>query len=112
MHNEFVPPDQIHTGRLYVQIFVVVATCSSEEATRTVVSVPQYRTEPHVTCCAEIPRLERNIPIITQPPQSPDLVLSDFWLFPTLKMGLNRALFVTMEDTKSNGTAKLRKIPK
>jgi histone-lysine N-methyltransferase SETMAR len=31
---------------------------------------------------------EKNIPVISQPPFSPDLAPSDFWLFPSLKMGL------------------------
>jgi hypothetical protein len=31
---------------------------------------------------------EKNIPVITQPPYSPDLAPSDLWLFPTLKMVL------------------------
>jgi hypothetical protein len=55
---------------------------------------------------------EKNIPLITQSPYSPDLTLSDFWLFPTLKMGLEGACFVTMEVIKLNATAELRKIPK
>ena len=54
---------------------------------------------------------EKSIPVITQPPYSPDLALSDFWLFPTLKMGLKGTRFATMED-KPNATAELRKIPK
>jgi len=53
-----------------------------------------------------------SIPVITQPPYSPDLALSDFWLFPALKMGLKGTRFATMEDIKSNATAELRKIPK
>jgi len=59
------------------------------------------------------PELHRaSIPIITQPPHSPDLAPSDFWFFPTLKMGLMETRFATMEDIKSNTTAELRKIPK
>jgi len=46
------------------------------------------------------------------PPYSPDLAPSDFWLFPTLKMGLKGTRFATMEDIRSNATAELRKIPK
>jgi histone-lysine N-methyltransferase SETMAR len=55
---------------------------------------------------------KKNLPVITQPPYSPDLALSDFWLFPTLKMGLKGTRFATMEDIKSNAMAELRKIPK
>jgi transposase len=55
---------------------------------------------------------EKNIPVITQPPYSPDLAPSDFWLFSTLKMGLKGKRFATVEDIKSNATAELRKTPK
>jgi len=53
-----------------------------------------------------------SIPVITQPPYSPDLAPSDFWLFPTPKMCLKGTRFASMEDIKSNAAAKLRKIPK
>jgi hypothetical protein len=59
------------------------------------------RTEPRIACC-----------VITQPPYSPDFAPSDFSLFPALKMGLTGTRFATMDDIKSNATAKLRKIPK
>jgi hypothetical protein len=62
-------------------------------------------TKPHIACCAAIP-------VITQPPYSPDLAPSDFWLFPTLKMGLKGTRFATMEDIKSNATTDLWEIPK
>ena len=55
---------------------------------------------------------EESIPVITQPPYSKDLAPSDFWLFPTLKMGLKGMCFTTMEDIKSNVTAELQRIPK
>ena len=48
--------------------------------------------------------------VIIQPLYSPDLAPSDFWLFPTLKVGLKGTRFTTMEDIKLNATAKLRKI--
>jgi hypothetical protein len=55
----------------------------------------------------------KNIPVITKPPYSPDLAPSDFWLFPTLKMGFKGTRFATMEDIiKSNATAEHRNIPK
>jgi hypothetical protein len=38
-------------------------------------------TEPHIACC-----------VIIQPLYSPDIALTHFWLFPTLKMGLKGTL--------------------
>jgi transposase len=55
---------------------------------------------------------EKSIPVIIQPPYSPDVASSDFWLFSTLKIDLKETRFATMQDIKSNATAELRKIPK
>jgi hypothetical protein len=64
------------------------------------------------TCRAVSTELHRtSIPVITQPPFSPGLAPSDFWLFPILKM-VKGARFATTEDIKSNATTELRKTPK
>jgi len=55
---------------------------------------------------------KKSIPVITQPPYSPELAPSDFWLFHTLKTGIKGTRFATTEDIESNSTAELRKIPK
>ncbi|PNF21376.1 hypothetical protein B7P43_G15469 [Cryptotermes secundus] len=55
---------------------------------------------------------EKNIPVSTEPPYSPDLAPSDFWLFPTLKMSFKGTSFATMEDIKSTAMTELWKIPK
>ena len=55
---------------------------------------------------------EKSIPVITQPPYSPDLAPSNFWLFPSLKIGLKGPRFATMEHIEWNSTAELQKIPK
>ena len=53
---------------------------------------------------------EKIILVITQPPYSPDLAPSDFWLLYTLKMGLRGR--VSQPWKTSNATTELRKIPK
>jgi hypothetical protein len=60
-----------------------------------------FCTEPHIACC-----------VITQPPYSPDLAPSNFWLFSTLEMVLKGTHFATMDDIKSNATAELQESPK
>jgi hypothetical protein len=54
---------------------------------------------------------EKSIPVITQPMYSPDLTVSDFWLFPTVKMGHKRMHLAVMKEIKSNVRAELLKIP-
>jgi hypothetical protein len=51
---------------------------------------------------------KNNIPIVPQPPYSPDLAPSDFWL----KMGLRGRRFAMVEDIKQNADARLRAIKK
>jgi hypothetical protein len=66
VHREFVPPRQCHCASF------------AEEAARQVAGRDSgFCIEPHSACC-----------VITQPPHSPDLAPSDFWLFPVLKMCL------------------------
>jgi hypothetical protein len=55
---------------------------------------------------------QKNIPVITQPPTSPDLAPSNFSLFPTLKMGLVVTRFDAVKDMKANAMVELRKITK
>ena len=49
--------------------------------------------------CETRPLAEKSIPALTQPPYSPDLAPSDFWLFPTLKRGLKGTRFVCLRPT-------------
>jgi hypothetical protein len=115
VHHKFTSPGQTVNGRFYVQ--VLQRLCDAVQwkwcdkwlregflhhdnaPSHTSLVVQQF-----------LPR--KSIPVITQSPYSPDLALSDFWLFPTLKMGLKRTRFATMEDIKSNATAELCKIQK
>jgi hypothetical protein len=49
----------------------------------------------------------------SQPPQSPGLAPSDFWLFSVLKMSLPEGdSFASMEDINWNAVAEFQKIPK
>jgi hypothetical protein len=52
------------------------------------------------------------LPIVPHPPYFSDLAPSDFWLFPTLKMGLRGRHFATVEDIKENADARLVAIKK
>jgi hypothetical protein len=110
VHHAFVPPGQRVTGHFYVQLLLWLRDAVRRKRrdkwqAGTVVSASRYSTEPYIACCAAIP-------VITQPPHSPDLPPSDVWLFPALKVDLKGTRFATTEDIKSNATAKLRKIPK
>lgn len=53
----------------------------------------------------------KNIPVVPQPPYSPDLSPCDFFLFPKLKSCLKGHHFGTIENIKKNVTDQLKDIP-
>jgi hypothetical protein len=71
----------------------------------------QFDNAPSHTSLVQQFLTEKSIHVITQPPYSPELTPSDFWLFPTVEMGLKGMHFATMEDIKSNALAELWMIP-
>ena len=76
-----------------------------------VVSASRWRTEPHIACCAAIPRREKHSC------HHPTTVLSGSrseWrsAVPYSENGPQGDAFRIMEDIESNATAELRKIPK
>jgi hypothetical protein len=52
------------------------------------------------------------IPVVQQPPYSPDMAPCDFWLFPKLKTVLNGKRFVDIDAIQKNATGTLHTIPK
>jgi hypothetical protein len=108
----FVPPVTVCCWYFLRASSTEVARCSPEEAARQVAGAVVSASPSHTSLVVQQFLAERNIHVITQPPYSPDLAASDFWLFPTLKMGLKGTRFTTTEDIKLNTTAELRKLPK
>ena len=115
VHREFIPPGQTVNGHFYVQ--VLQRLCDAVWRKRHDKWQGEWflhhdNATSHTSLVAQQFVTEKSIPIITQPPCSLGIASSGFWLFPTLKMGLKGTHFATMEDIKSNATAKLQKIPK
>jgi transposase len=54
---------------------------------------------------------EKNIPLVPQPPYSPDLSPCDFFLFPLLKNHLKGRHFDTLDSIKKSVTDELKGIP-
>ena len=115
VHHEFVPPGQTVNGHFYVQVLqrlCVVVRRKRREKWQGEWFLHHDNAPIHTSFVVQQFLAEESILVIIQPPCSPDLAPSDFWLFPTLKMGLKGTRFATMEDIKSNETTELRKIPK
>jgi hypothetical protein len=111
VHREFVPTGTSVTAAFYMDIL-----------TRLLESVRRKRPQKwkndwalhhdnvpsHTAMAVQQFLAKNNIPIVPHPPCSPDLAPSDFWLFPTLKMGLRLRRFAKMEDIKENADGRLR----
>jgi hypothetical protein len=114
VHHEFVPPGQSVTGHFYVKVLQRLRDAVRRkrgDKWHGQWFLHHDNAPSHTSLVVQQFLAEKNIPVITQPPYSPDLAPSDFWLFSTLKMGLKGTRFATM-DIKSNAKAQLRKIPK
>jgi transposase len=115
VHHELIPPGQTVNSHFYVQ--VLQRLCDAvrrkwRDKWQGEWFLHQDNASSHTLLVVQQFLAEKSIPVINQPPFSSDLAPSDFWLFPTLKMGLKAMCFATMEDIKWNATAELWKIPK
>ncbi|GBL89961.1 hypothetical protein AVEN_234677-1 [Araneus ventricosus] len=114
VYHEFVPAGQTVNGPLHVQVLKRLReTIRRKRPTKWQGgwSLLHYNAPSHTYIVVQIWVAEKNILLLHQPPYSPDLSPSDFWLFPKIKMGLKGNCFDTVEDIKTNATAELRKIP-
>jgi len=115
VYHEFVLPGQTVNGHFYVQVLQRLRDAVRRKRRNKWQGewcLHHDNTQSHTSFVVQQFLTEKSTPVITQPPYSPDLAPSDFWLFPTLKMGLKGARFATMEDIISNATAELRRIQK
>ena len=115
VHHEFVPPGQTVNGHFYVQVLQRLRDAvqrKQRDKWQGEWFLHHDNASSHTSLVVQQFLAEKSIPVITQPPYSPDLAPSDFWLFPTLKMGLTGTRFATMEDVKWIAPAEFRKIPK
>ncbi|KAL4113507.1 hypothetical protein QTP88_017119 [Uroleucon formosanum] len=55
---------------------------------------------------------KHGIPVVSQPPYSPDLAPYDFFLFPKIKMALKGKRFQDVDEIKQNATEQLRGVSK
>ncbi|KAL4149391.1 hypothetical protein QTP88_003351 [Uroleucon formosanum] len=55
---------------------------------------------------------KHGIPVVSQPPYSPDLAPCDFFLFPKIKMALKGKRFQNVDEIKQNATEQLRGVSK
>jgi len=103
VHREFVSPGQTVNGHFYVQVLQRLRDAvwrKRHDRWQGEWFLHHDNTTSHTSLVVQQFLNEKSIPVITQPPYSLDLAPIYFWLFPTLKMGLKRTRFATMQDIK------------
>ena len=108
VHKEFVPPGQSVNQTFYGEVL---------ERLRKMVALHGHgcctTSTPHVTRQCPINEFlaHKSIPMLPQPPYSPDLSPCDFFLFPWLKNHLNGRNFGTLDNIQKSVTDDLKGIP-
>jgi hypothetical protein len=106
MHHEFVPPGQSVTGHSYEYFQVLQRLCNAVRKRRYKWHGQWFlyhNKAPSHTSFVQQFLAEKNISVITQPPHSPDLAPSYFWLLTTLKMSFKGTSFATVDIKWKNG---------
>jgi len=66
----------------------------------------------HTTHSIQVFLARHGIPVVQQPPYSPDMAPCDFWLCPQLKTVLKGKRFEDIDAVKKNATSTLNTFPK
>jgi hypothetical protein len=89
VHHEFAMPGQSVTGHFYVQVLQRLRDAGPRKRRHELQGQWFLHRDNALSHTSLVQQFlgEKNIPLITQLSYSLDLVLSDFWLFPTLENG-------------------------
>jgi len=91
VHHEFSPPGQTVNGHFYVQVLQrlrVALRRKRRDKWQGEWCLHHDNAPSHTSLVVQQFLAEESLPVITQASYPPDLAPRDFWLFPTLKMGL------------------------
>lgn len=113
VHYEFVPPGQTVNAAYYQEVLKRLKRSVARKRRDIKDSWKLHHDNaPSHTAFIVTDYLVRvNVPVVPQPPYSPDLSPPDFFLFPRLKSALKGKRFDSIEDIQANVKAALAAIP-
>ena len=115
VHNEFLPQDKAVNQHVYKEILQRLL-CSVKEKRRDLRESSTWllyhdNTPAHTALNIQEFRADKNITVLEQPPYSPDLAPSDFFLFPKLKNIIKGTHFSSTDVITNTVTKELRGLP-
>ena len=114
VHHEFVPTGQTVNKEFYKTVMQRLSDAVRRQCLRSGATGSCTTTTLLPTGLSPQKNFWRNknIPSLPQPPYSPDLAPSEFFLFPQLKKTMKGRRFPYVEDIQANATRQLRAIKK
>jgi len=113
VHKEFVPPGQTVNQTFYREVLERLR--KSVARVRPGIARTWMLHHDNAPCHTAVSinefLIEKCIPVVPQPPYSPDLSPSDLFLFPRLKNHLKGRQFVTLDNVQKSVTDELKGIP-
>jgi len=116
VHYEYVPQGQTVNQQFYLQVLkhlrLVVSRKRPQKRAAGAWALHHDNAPAHTAHSIQVFLASHGIPVIQQPPYSPDMAPCDFWLFPQLKTVLKGKRFENIDTIKKNATSMLNTIPK
>ena len=116
VHYEYVPQGQTVNQQFYLQVLkclrLAVSRKRPQKRVAGALALHHDNAPAHTAHSIQVFLASHGIPVIQQPPYSPDMAPCDFWLFPQLKTVLKGKRFEDTDAIKKNATSTLNTIPK
>jgi len=116
VHYEYVPQGQTVNQQFYLQVLKCLRLAVSHKRPQKWVvgawALHHDNAPAHTAHSIQVFLASHGIPVVQQPPYSPDMAPFDFWLFPQLKTVVKGKRFEDIDAIKKNATSMLNTIPK
>jgi len=113
IHKEYVPPGQTLSQTFYREVLERLRNRVARVRPGIVCTwmLHHDNTPCHTAVSINEFLAEKSVPVVPQPPYSPDLSPCDFFLFPRLKNHLKGCHFGTLDNIQNSVTGELKAIP-
>jgi len=116
VYYKYVPQGQTGNQQFYLQVLkrlrLAVFRNWPQKRTAGAWALHHDNAPAHTAHSIQVFLASHGIPVVQQPPYSPDMAPCDFWLFPQLKTVMKAKRFEDIDVIKKNATSTLNTIPK